>query len=494
MSDRTAGHRWQPITDLSDRDRAAASDEMPALAQTWEDVRQHLDPSQVADFNERLKREWAIETGIIERLYTLDQGTTRLLIEHGIDASLISHDASDQPSQLVADLVRDQAEAVDWLFDLVAQQRPLSTSFVKELHELMTRKQKYATGIDPLGRKCEVPLLHGAFKVQPNNPVRPDGKVHEYCPPEHVDAEMDRLLDMHRAHLADDTAPDVSSAWLHHRFAQIHPFQDGNGRVARAISSLVLIQAEWFPLVVTRRHRAQYLDALGSADRGDLTPLTHLIATLERRWFLKALAIAEDIRQETRVLGEMLDAISDKFSGKRREADRRYRRAKDTAQALWDHASDHLSDVADQLDIRIGNSHRKAWSDYGEDDQERRWWNRLQVVKTARYFDYFANIKDYHDWTRLAIDTEMGRSEILVSFHTIGREFRGVIAVSICFYRRQSQGTDMETGSPIADWQAISDDIFQINFSEAAESAETRFRRWLNPSIVQALDVWRRGE
>ena len=45
---------------------------------------------------------------------------------------------------------------------------------------------------------------------------------------------------------------EVEAAWLHHRFTQIHPYQDGNGRVARALASLLFIKAGWFPVVVTR--------------------------------------------------------------------------------------------------------------------------------------------------------------------------------------------------------------------------------------------------
>jgi Fic family protein len=44
----------------------------------------------------------------------------------------------------------------------------------------------------------------------------------------------------------------VQAAWLHHRFTQIHPFADGNGQVARAIASLVFIEAGWFPLILKR--------------------------------------------------------------------------------------------------------------------------------------------------------------------------------------------------------------------------------------------------
>lgn len=53
-----------------------------------------------------------------------------------------------------------------------------------------------------------------------------------------------------------EVSPEVEAAWLHHRFTQIHPFQDGNGRIARLLASLVFIKAGWFPLVVTRDDRA----------------------------------------------------------------------------------------------------------------------------------------------------------------------------------------------------------------------------------------------
>ena len=295
MNEIEIGHRWEPITDLADDDRAAASEELLALARLWQNIRDEFDPVQIHDFNERLKREWAIETGIIERLYTLDRGTTQLLIEQGIDASLIASDATDQPSELVAGMIQDHAEAVDWLFDAVTSKRPLSTSFVKQLHQFMTRKQELATGFDVFGNRRDIKLRHGAFKIRPNNPRRPDGKVHEYCPPEQVDSEMDRLIEMHSAHDEEGLPPDVSAAWLHHRFVQIHPFQDGNGRVARAIASLVLIKAGWFPLVVTRDDSGRYLEALGYADEGDLAPLTSLVGELEKKRFIRALSIAEDV-------------------------------------------------------------------------------------------------------------------------------------------------------------------------------------------------------
>ena len=512
MDEIEIGHRWKPITDLADADRATGSEELPALARTWDHVSGTLDRQQVDDFNERLKREWAIETGIIERLYTLDRGTTEILIKHGIDASLIASDATDQPPELVAGIIRDHAEAVDWLFDAVTSERPLSTSFMKQLHQFMTRKQVYATGIDMFGRKHEIELRHGEFKVRPNNPVCPDGKLHEYCPPEHVAAEMDRLIEMHRQHSEADTAPDVSAAWLHHRFAQIHPFQDGNGRIARAIASLVLIGAGWFPLVVTRDDRARYISALEQADDGDLSTLVRLVAELQRKWFVRAITIAEDVKRESLHLEQMLDVIGDMFSAEPSPAPSELRRAIETAEQVWYQCRERCRELREQLEHRLGISNgRRVWCDFGtDDDMRRRTWNRYQVVETARRLDYFANTRVHHEWVRLGVQTENGRSEILTSFHGIGTEYRGLVGASVCFYRRQQpeeaagqpeETEDQPEGTPslslqqqIIELQPVSEEVFQINYEEPFESVERRFRGWLERAFVLALDQWRRGE
>ena len=506
MDDPSVGHRWAPITDLTETDRAAASEELPALADTWAQVRGTLDPRQVDDFNERLKREWAIETGIIERLYTLDQGTTQLLIEQGIDASLIASGSTDQAPEQVAGIIGDHAEVVDWLFDAVTEARPVSASFIKQLHQFMTRKQLFAPGIDMFGRRREVELRHGQFKIRPNNPMRPDGKVHEYCPPEQVDSEMDRLIELHTRHTAASEAPDVSAAWLHHRFVQIHPFQDGNGRIARAIASLVLIGAGWFPMVVTRDDRSRYIDTLDSANDGDLEPLIGLIADLQRKRFVQAIGITEEIRREHVQVEQMLDMIGDMFGARSTPRHDELEAAVDTAQVIWTQCKARCEELQNSLSERLGlSTYRRVWSDVGTDeDPRRRTWNRHQVIDTAQRLEYFANLRVHHEWVRLGLDTENGRSEILASFHGIGTEFRGLIGVSMCFYRRHRETPDeyddedlldhRRQAMHVAELQPVCGEVFQINYAEPLESVQRRFKPWMERALVLALDQWRRGE
>lgn len=156
----------------------------------------------------------------------------------------------------------------------------------------MLRGQDETDGVDSQGRVVKVPLIKGDWKTQMNYPVR-DCVIYAYCAPEHVASEMDRLVAIHAEHVAKAVPSDVQAAWLHHRFTQIHPFQDGNGRVARAIASFVLVKDGLFPLVVTRNDKTNYLDALEAADLGSLKPLIEMIARLQIVQFRKATAISE---------------------------------------------------------------------------------------------------------------------------------------------------------------------------------------------------------
>ena len=221
---------------------------------------------ELDSFNDRLRREWSLETGLIEGLYRLDRGTTTTLIERGFDPRFIRHGTSDRPAEQIIETMNDHQSVLDALYDLIKGDRTISTSYIKELHRQLTRSQTTTTARDDLGRLIETPLLRGAWKTQPNRPVR-DGTSYAYAPPEQTASEMENLVHEYSKLAAAKADPIVTAAWLHHRFTQIHPFQDGNGRVVRALVTLVLIRAGLTPFIVTAEQRGDYLDTLEAADR-----------------------------------------------------------------------------------------------------------------------------------------------------------------------------------------------------------------------------------
>src|ERR1700736_1652885 len=124
------GYKWHPINDLDDEPRALTDGELEPLRRVWASQKEELIArGTLNEFDQRLRREWSIETGIIENVYTLDRGVTRTLIEKGIDAALIPHGASNRDSTVVARIIQDHYDALEGMFDFVGGQRPLSTSY-----------------------------------------------------------------------------------------------------------------------------------------------------------------------------------------------------------------------------------------------------------------------------------------------------------------------------------------------------------------------------
>ncbi|MYF02313.1 MAG: Fic family protein, partial [Gammaproteobacteria bacterium] len=182
---------WMRVRDYQDSPDSLAMEELRSLHGVWEEQKHKIQSGRsFAQFEIELKREWAIETGLIERLYTLDLGITQILITNGIVADFIPSNTSQNAKQIEL-LIKDHESALEHLFSFVKQVRELTPSYIKELHGLITSHQETCEAIDQFGQTVEVPLLRGEYKKQPNNPTRKNGLVHHYCPPEHVSAEMD---------------------------------------------------------------------------------------------------------------------------------------------------------------------------------------------------------------------------------------------------------------------------------------------------------------
>jgi len=67
--------------------------------------------------------------------------------------------------------------------------------------------------------------------------------------------------------------PPLAAAVAHAWFTHVHPFVDGNGRVARLLANVLLIRNDWPPLIIRHEERQEYLDALEESDIGRIQPL-----------------------------------------------------------------------------------------------------------------------------------------------------------------------------------------------------------------------------
>jgi fido (protein-threonine AMPylation protein) len=469
-------HKWREIADLPEDIETLRDRELESLYQVWiEQKKGIVDDKRITDFNAHLAREWAIETGIIEGVYTLDRGITQTLIERGIDSAYIPHDATNRDPELVARIIQAHAEVLEGLFAFVTGERAVSIGYVKELHSALLRYQDSFVVFNQFGQKFEKALEKGSYKTLPNNPRRADGTVHEYCPPEHVASEMDRLIELHQQHAKRGIHCHTQAAWLHHAFTQIHPFQDGNGRVARALASLVFIKSDFFPLVVNRNDRERYIDALEAADRGDLLPLGQLFAQIQKRALTRAIGMAVDVKPVSSV-EEALVATRDMLIGLGRIIPANYLIAKDYATNLMGHTMNRFNGIVQTLHNEIARVNSSFQFSAGNLAAA----PLAELKSIAGKLQYDPNTNDFHQSAVLTLSAAGVASRIVITFQGVGAAFRGLLAVTAYF----------QVGDGLA--TPLCEDIFRISYEEARPDVEQRFAKWLDPCLMNGLAEWRR--
>lgn len=482
-------YRWSPISDLPEHWQTLVSPELASFAPIWLEHKQTLQQSEdLRQFIDKMKREWSIETGIIENIYTLDRGITQTLINHGIQEEFIPRGMTDKPPSLLVRILKDHESVIDGLFDFIAHRRQLSVSYIREMHQALTRHQDTTEGIDQFGNKQEIPLLKGEWKKLPNNPTRPDGLIHEYCPPVHVASEMDRMVEMNLKHQDAQVPPEVEAAWLHHRFTQIHPFQDGNGRVARALTSMVLIQAGWFPLIVERDSRVKYINACEAADKGDLAPLVQLFSGQQLQSMRRAVSLASDVLEDRPAYQILIDSAIERLKAQlEQHQTQRLIAVSLLAKRLIEDAKGRFFGVAGEITRELKTISGKYFADVQQNTNDDAHWFKFQIVRVAQDYDYFADTNIYRAWIRLRIRWER-QVEIVLSIHSIGTRFVGAFAVSAFLLYRN---IDPENGSEVSEPHALAEDIFQFSYKDDYDLLTPRFRDWLDKVIIVALKHWR---
>jgi Fic family protein len=463
---------------------------MQPLYETWRASKQRLEqtsPSGLREFKDRLIRRLSIETGILERLYDLDMGTTEALVTQGFVEDIVVRTSTDiEPARLI-DILRDHEAAIQLMMDCIAQKRDLTKGLIHELHAILTRHQDTTTAVDQFGNRFEIPLLKGKFKEQPNNPKRPDGSIHEYCPPIHVEAEMDNLLRWVSSYSSED--PIIVAAWLQHRFTQIHPYQDGNGRVSRALVTLTLLRADILPLVIDRNMRVEYIKSLEAADYGDLTSLAELFANLERNAILQGLSVdaEKEVSHQRTLTAAVIDNLAFKL-GKRREAKAaELRKVNDLAVLLRERTRRHLERALTDLErtlATIGQPEIRIAE--GGPDRGNAHWYKFEVVETANAAGKFANFSEDHYFLKASVRFQRERLVFVASFHHVGRELSGIMEAT-AFSQLVSFEDSDDRESVAEDSIPCSLEPFVFTYKTKEGDIGDAFSRWLDGAFAIAL-------
>ena len=210
------------------------------------------------------KRAAAVDTGAIEGLYEVDRGFT-----YTVALETATWEAAfAKKGEYVRSLFEAQLHAYDYVLDLATKAEPISEAAIRVLHEEVCRAQTTYRVVTAVGPQ-EQALPKGQYKILPNHVRTRKGTDHSYAPVDVTPSEMSRLTAELRSDAFLSAHAVLQAAYAHYAFVVIHPFADGNGRVARALASAFTYRSISMPIVILSEQRDAYLNALESADAGN---------------------------------------------------------------------------------------------------------------------------------------------------------------------------------------------------------------------------------
>ena len=229
-------------------------------------------PSEIlAQVEQKLRLEANYNSNAIEG-NTLTYGETRSLILHGLTAH-------GKPMRDHLD-IEGHDDAVKAITAAVENHEELTEAFIRNLHLILLKEPYENEAETPGGTRTRRTISVGDYKTVSNNVRTSTGEIYYFTPPEQVKPAMSDLIDWYREMDRKGEHPIVIAATFHYRFVRIHPFDDGNGRMARLLMNMILIRHGYTVALIRLESRDNYLDHLERADRSeDLTEFINFVAS-----------------------------------------------------------------------------------------------------------------------------------------------------------------------------------------------------------------------
>ena len=200
-------------------------------------------------------------------------------LTYGETKSLLLHNITAQGKPLKDHLeITGHNEALLEISDAVKKQQPLTEVFLRQLHTLILKERYQVSAQTADGHPTKKWVEVGQYKTQPNHVLTVTGETFRFAEPFEVSAKMQTLVAQANERKAAPAEGLLLAAKLHYEFVLIHPFDDGNGRMARLLMNLVLMQYGFPPAIIKTEEKEAYFAALRQADGGQIGAFVEYIA------------------------------------------------------------------------------------------------------------------------------------------------------------------------------------------------------------------------
>lgn len=190
---------------------------------------------------------------------TLTYGQTELLLLFGkvVDAANMKDLEDMKASNVGLQMMQEQASS----------EYPMTETFIRQLHQTILRED-YTVYRQLTGGETTSYVVHaGQYKTRPNSVITQTGERFEYASPEETPALMTNLVEWYNTEEKKGTLNIMElCALFHYRYIRIHPFEDGNGRIARLLVNYILSRHHYPMIVVQSSDKANYLHTLSLCD------------------------------------------------------------------------------------------------------------------------------------------------------------------------------------------------------------------------------------
>jgi len=242
---------------------------------------------------QKLKLDWNYNSNAIEG-NKLNYGETVAFLMHGITAK--GKTLKDHLD------IKGHNDAINFLLSILKEERDITASDIRALHKMILVEEYDADAITVDGKPTKKRIKLGVYKSTPNSVKTRTGEMHYYASVEQTPILMDELMQWYNA-CKNNTAihPLVLASLFHFQFVAIHPFDDGNGRLARILMNLILMHNHFLPVVVKNEDKSNYYGVLAQADENQSIPLINYMGELLKHSMqiqLKAIK-GENIEEET---------------------------------------------------------------------------------------------------------------------------------------------------------------------------------------------------
>lgn len=241
-----------------------------ALFSEWQKL-QPLKPEDKKRLNDKLNLEFNFNTNHIEG-NTLTYGQTKMLL-------LFGESMGDAKMRDLEEMKAHSA-GLRWIREVALDKEyRLNERDIRDLNRIILAEDFYK--IDKNGNRY---LVHvGVYKTRPNSVITVTGEEFAYASPQETPMMSELVRWINEEIDKGELSPVELAALMHYRYIRIHPFEDGNGRIARLLVAYILERAGYPMVIIKSSKKEEYLNVLHRCDiEVGLTPSDGANASVEQ--------------------------------------------------------------------------------------------------------------------------------------------------------------------------------------------------------------------